>query len=154
MENEVIKKILKKVFKLMGLKKNLNKEYFKPQYSDCMKVKFDQLIKRNQNKKLQPATKVSSEEGEDERVMSDSDEQDEQDEDSQSDDESEKETDKLNEQLQESVRHQKVEKIVTEKVTMYINRKRSNINLLLWQMKVYLTDWPQESSTSLKTVRS
>jgi hypothetical protein len=90
MENESIKKILKKVFKLMGLKKNLSKEYFKPQFSDCMKVKFDQLIKRNQNKKTLPADKASSEEGEDERVISDSEDEEQQDDDSQSEEESEK----------------------------------------------------------------
>jgi hypothetical protein len=46
MENEKLAKILKKIFKLFELKKNTEKQYFKPQGYECLLTKFNGLAKR------------------------------------------------------------------------------------------------------------
>ena len=45
-----MKKLLRKVFKLLGLKKNPQREYFKPDGYECLKMKLDSLAKRVKTK--------------------------------------------------------------------------------------------------------
>jgi hypothetical protein len=88
LENEKIKKLLKKVFKLLELGKNSDKEYFRPQGYESIKTKMQNLAKRATSKdKDAPKTARES------VSRSDASKSDNSDEDSEDDDDMELEDD-------------------------------------------------------------
>lgn len=77
-----MRRLLKKVFKLLELKKNASKEFFKPEGYESLKTKFDGLVKRIQSGNIKGKDKnsghaTSDKVGEDEEDRESDDDDDE-----------------------------------------------------------------------------